>query len=106
MSRFWSPVVGTLSPYVPGEQPKLQNLVKLNTNEHPYGPSPKVLDAIRRRSDAGQRHATHVSLAAIVDSGRIEELIDDQRTFAAVDFQPLTPRELGSECIFGGEPCA
>lgn len=51
MSRFWSPVVGTLSPYVPGEQPKLQNLVKLNTNEHPYGPSPKVLEAIRAASD-------------------------------------------------------
>lgn len=51
MSRFWSPVVGTLSPYVPGEQPKLQNLVKLNTNEHPYGPSPKVLDAIRSACD-------------------------------------------------------
>ncbi|CAB3641262.1 histidinol-phosphate transaminase [Achromobacter sp. SIMBA_011] len=51
MSRFWSPVVGTLSPYVPGEQPKLQNLVKLNTNEHPYGPSPKVLEAIRAACD-------------------------------------------------------
>jgi len=51
MSRFWSPVVGTLSPYVPGEQPKLQNLVKLNTNEHPYGPSPRVLEAIRAASD-------------------------------------------------------
>ena len=51
MSRFWSPVVGTLHPYVPGEQPKLQNLVKLNTNEHPYGPSPKVLDAIRAACD-------------------------------------------------------
>ncbi len=51
MSRFWSPVVGTLSPYVPGEQPKLQNLVKLNTNEHPYGRSPKVLDAIRAACD-------------------------------------------------------
>ncbi|WP_258130707.1 histidinol-phosphate transaminase [Achromobacter anxifer] len=51
MSRFWSPVVGTLSPYVPGEQPKLQNLVKLNTNEHPYGPSPRVLDAIRAACD-------------------------------------------------------
>lgn len=51
MSRFWSPVVGTLSPYVPGEQPKLQNLVKLNTNEHPYGPSPKVIEAIRAASD-------------------------------------------------------
>lgn len=51
MSRFWSPVVGTLSPYVPGEQPKLQNLVKLNTNEHPFGPSPKVLAAIRSACD-------------------------------------------------------
>ena len=51
MSRFWSPVVGTLSPYVPGEQPKLRNLVKLNTNEHPYGPSPRVLEAIRGACD-------------------------------------------------------
>lgn len=51
MSRYWSPVVATLSPYVPGEQPKVQNLVKLNTNEHPYGPSPKVLAAIRAACD-------------------------------------------------------
>jgi len=47
MSRYWSAVVHGLTPYVPGEQPKLPNLVKLNTNESPYGPSPKVLDAIR-----------------------------------------------------------
>lgn len=47
MSRFWSPVVQGLTPYVPGEQPKLQNLVKLNTNENPYGPSPAVLAAVR-----------------------------------------------------------
>jgi histidinol-phosphate aminotransferase len=43
MSTFWSPVVQGLTPYVPGEQPKLPNLVKLNTNENPYGPSPRVL---------------------------------------------------------------
>jgi len=47
MSRFWSDVVHTIKPYVPGEQPKLTNLVKLNTNENPYGPSPKVLEAVR-----------------------------------------------------------
>ena len=47
MSRFWSPFVKTLVPYVPGEQPKLARLVKLNTNENPYGPSPKALEAMR-----------------------------------------------------------
>ena len=47
MSRFWSPVVNQLSPYVPGEQPKLDDLVKLNTNENPYGPSPRVIEAIQ-----------------------------------------------------------
>ncbi len=47
MSRFWSPVVHALTPYVPGEQPKLERIVKLNTNENPYGPSPRALEAIR-----------------------------------------------------------
>ena len=46
MSRFWSPVVSGLTPYVPGEQPKLPNLIKLNTNENPFGPSPAVLAAL------------------------------------------------------------
>ncbi|MDD2060486.1 histidinol-phosphate transaminase [Pseudomonas sp. GD03860] len=47
MSKFWSPFVKELVPYVPGEQPKLAKLVKLNTNENPYGPSPKALEAMR-----------------------------------------------------------
>lgn len=47
MSKFWSPFVKSLVPYVPGEQPKLTKLVKLNTNENPYGPSPKALEAMR-----------------------------------------------------------
>ena len=47
MSRYWSAAVRGLTPYLPGEQPKLPNLVKLNTNENPYGPSPKVLEALR-----------------------------------------------------------
>jgi histidinol-phosphate aminotransferase len=47
MSRYWSEIVHGLTPYVPGEQPKLPNLVKLNTNENPYGPSPRALDVLR-----------------------------------------------------------
>jgi len=47
LSKFWSKVVHELTPYVPGEQLKLANLIKLNTNENPYGPSPRVLEALR-----------------------------------------------------------
>ena len=45
--RFWSPEVRELEPYVPGEQPKIQNLLKLNTNENPYPPSPKIVEAVQ-----------------------------------------------------------
>ncbi|CAH2770164.1 MAG: Histidinol-phosphate aminotransferase (EC [uncultured Caballeronia sp.] len=48
MSRFWNDIVNKLTPYVPGEQPVLARPVKLNTNENPYPPSPRVVDAIRR----------------------------------------------------------
>ena len=47
MNRYWSDTVRGLAPYVPGEQPKIDNLVKLNTNENPYPPAPGVLEAIR-----------------------------------------------------------
>jgi histidinol-phosphate aminotransferase len=47
MSKFWSEIVHALTPYVPGEQPKIQNLIKLNTNENPYGPSPRVIAALQ-----------------------------------------------------------
>ncbi|WP_339675185.1 histidinol-phosphate transaminase [uncultured Zhongshania sp.] len=55
MSRYWSPFVKDLVPYVPGEQPKLSKLTKLNTNENPYGPSPKVLEVIRAEATAALR---------------------------------------------------
>ncbi len=47
MSQFWSPFVKDLVPYVPGEQPKMTRLIKLNTNENPYGPSPKAIAAMQ-----------------------------------------------------------
>ncbi len=50
MSRFWSAVTHGLTPYVPGEQPRLPDLIKLNTNENPYGPSPQALAALHAAS--------------------------------------------------------
>ncbi|MBC3883554.1 histidinol-phosphate transaminase [Undibacterium griseum] len=55
MSQYWSSLVHTLTPYVPGEQPKLQQLIKLNTNENPYPPSPQVLTAITGAASADLR---------------------------------------------------
>ena len=46
MSKYWSELTKGLVPYVPGEQPKVQGLIKLNTNENPYPPSPAVVEAI------------------------------------------------------------
>ncbi|WP_144111000.1 histidinol-phosphate transaminase [Paraburkholderia sp. BCC1886] len=53
MSRYWSDIVHRLTPYVPGEQPVVAHPVKLNTNENPYAPSPRVLDAIREALGEG-----------------------------------------------------
>jgi histidinol-phosphate aminotransferase len=47
MNLFWSQIARKLSPYTPGEQPRIANLVKLNTNESPFGPSPLALAAMR-----------------------------------------------------------
>ncbi len=47
MSKFWSDVVRGLDPYVPGEQANDASIIKLNTNENPYAPSPKVIESIR-----------------------------------------------------------
>jgi histidinol-phosphate aminotransferase len=52
-ASFFSPIVEGLVPYVPGEQPRIDNLVKLNTNENPYPPSPKVVSAITSAAKDG-----------------------------------------------------
>ncbi|MFT9258215.1 MAG: histidinol-phosphate transaminase [Acetobacter sp.] len=105
MSRFWSPLIHTLTPYVPGEQPRLANLVKLNTNESPYGPSPRALEAMRDAADDSlrlypdpQAHDLRTALGlrvglpadcVFVGNGSDEVLAHAFQAFFAHDNQPL-----------------
>ena len=55
MKEFWSRRARALTPYTPGEQPRQRRLIKLNTNENPYPPSPRALEAIRAAAGEGLR---------------------------------------------------
>src|SRR5690554_3392138 len=80
MSKYWSRLVHQLTPYVPGEQPKMANLIKLNTNENPYPPSPKVMAAITGAVDARLR------LYPDPNADRLKEAI--------ADYYGLAPRQV------------
>ncbi len=68
MSRYWSDFVHKLVPYVPGEQPKIPNLVKLNTNENPYPPSPRAIAAMQAELGASLRRYPDPTSGALVDA--------------------------------------
>jgi len=55
MSRYWSQTTKRIKPYVPGEQPRDKTYIKLNTNENPYPPSPRVIEALHRAADESLR---------------------------------------------------
>ncbi|MDR0321943.1 MAG: histidinol-phosphate transaminase [Treponema sp.] len=51
MSKYWNNRTKKTIPYIPGEQPKDRKIIKLNTNENPYPPSPKVIKAIQKAAN-------------------------------------------------------
>lgn len=91
MSKYWSNKVKSLKPYVPGEQPKDKKYIKLNTNENPYPPSPRVIQAIKK--------AANCDLKLYPDPG-----VDSLRITIA-DYYGLTKEEIfvgnGSDEVLG-----
>ena len=74
MSRFWSPLVQDLKPYVPGEQPRIEGLVKLNTNESPFGPSPRAMAAVSAAADDNLRLYPDPQAVALAGRARMSTL--------------------------------
>lgn len=66
MSKFLSPGKASISPYVPGEQPKNVNLIKLNTNESPFPPSPEVIEAISADAVSNLRLYSDIQTTGLV----------------------------------------
>jgi histidinol-phosphate aminotransferase len=83
MNRYWSEDLRGIEPYVPGEQPAIEGLIKLNTNENPFPPSPAALEAIRAAANADLR------LYPDPHSRRLKE------AFAQVN-------GIAPECVFAG----
>ena len=82
MSKFWSDVVHKLTPYVPGEQPKFADLIKLNTNENPYGPSPKVIEALKAEA------ADSLRLYPDPNSDKLKAAIAQNFVLQGLDIKP------------------
>jgi histidinol-phosphate aminotransferase len=80
MNKFWSPGIRELKPYIPGEQPRVSNLIKLNTNENPFGPSPSVIAALKAEVGDGLR------LYPDPDASRLKQAI--------ASYHDVTPSEV------------
>ena len=64
----WEENVRKVVPYVPGEQPKIKNIIKLNTNENPYSPSPLVYKAFKETDLDDYRKYPDPTCSELVDS--------------------------------------
>jgi histidinol-phosphate aminotransferase len=82
MKEYWSRLARGLVPYVPGEQPRDKKYIKLNTNENPYGPSPKVIEAIKRAADDTLRLYPDPTCGMLIDAAAESYGVNRDQIFA------------------------
>ena len=80
----WENNIRRVAPYVPGEQPKLKDIVKLNTNENPYPPSPKVTEALEVLDTADLRLYPDPSCEVLVHAIAAYYGLSDEQVFVGV----------------------
>lgn len=82
--KNWKDNLRTIEPYVPGEQPDLPDMVKLNTNENPYPPSEKVVKAIKEFNTDSLRLYPDPSSGALADAIAQNYNVDKNQVFVGV----------------------
>ena len=84
MSKFFDGKLSALEPYTPGEQPKnVSELIKLNTNESPFPPSPRVFEALNRESIENLRLYPAIGVTALHQATADFYGIDPEQVFTA-----------------------
>lgn len=82
--KNWEANIRKVTPYVPGEQPKRTDVIKLNTNENPYPPSPKVTEALREMSTEPMRKYPDPEARQLVEAVAREENVRPEQVFVGV----------------------
>jgi histidinol-phosphate aminotransferase len=82
MSKYWNNRAKNIIPYTPGEQPKDRKFIKLNTNENPYPPSPKVLEAIQKAVNEDLRLYPDPSSTVFLEAAAVRFGVKPQQVFA------------------------
>ena len=82
--RTWEANIRRVTPYTPGEQPRSLNVIKLNTNENPYPPSPKVEEALRAMDPSLLRKYPDPACTALREAIAQTEGLSADRVFVGV----------------------
>ena len=80
----WEENVRRVEPYVPGEQPKVANIIKLNTNENPYPPSPKVKEVLENAKYEDLRLYPDPAAYDLIHAIAKSKGLDDNQVFVGV----------------------
>lgn len=82
--REWEKNIRQATPYVPGEQPIRENIIKLNTNENPYPPSPKVIEALKEFNAGKLRLYPDPDSSVLVEALSDFYQIDQRQIFVGI----------------------